>query len=159
MLRIVVDGPRHPAYNMAMDEALLLLRGEVDYDTLRIYKWSPPGVSLGRGQPADAIDLEEIEKFGGVVVRRPTGGGALLHWEELTYSVVLSKEHPLAKLEVPESAAAIAKGVARAVESLGIEVGVKGGLGSGKDNLCYMRTGSSDVLVREGRYQEVPSLG
>jgi len=147
LLRVIIDGPRHPWYNMAMDEAILLSRRKIGLDTLRIYKWSPPAVSLGRGQSADTVDLEEMERAGIVLVRRPTGGGALLHLWEITYSVVLSSDSPLVKLDVGESARTIAQGVARAVELLGATASVKGDHSVGTDNICYMRSGSSDVMI------------
>ncbi len=150
-LRIIVDGPRHPQLNMAIDEAVLRLRGETGADTLRIYMWLPGGLSLGRRQSPSEVNLEEARRRGYALVRRPTGGAALLHpWPwEVTYSVVLSREHPLARLDVAESAAEIARGVARAVELLGLEAGV-GGFKPGRaaGGLCYVRPGSSDVVVR-----------
>ncbi|MEB3859818.1 MAG: lipoate--protein ligase family protein, partial [Desulfurococcales archaeon] len=123
LLRVIIDGPRDPRVNMAIDEAILRLRSRVGYDTLRLYTWRPTGVSLGRRQNAEAaIRLEEASKMGFVVVRRPTGGGALLHVEggEVTYSLVLSSEHPVYSASIDESAAMIAEGVAEALRMLGL---------------------------------------
>ncbi|MBI4617100.1 MAG: lipoate--protein ligase family protein [Planctomycetes bacterium] len=79
MWRLIEDGPGHPAWNMAVDAALLEVgEGAV----LRFYSWFPPGLSIGYFQepPRDVPD-------GCVLVRRPTGGGAILHDDELTYSM------------------------------------------------------------------------
>jgi len=135
---------------MAIDEAIARLRGETGVDTVRVYMWKPTGITLGRRQDAGDVDLEEASRRGYIVVRRPTGGGALLHREdwEVTYSVVLSSSHRLYELDVASSAAEIARGVALAVERLGAEAGVGGFRGLGESGLCYVRRGSSDVVVR-----------
>ncbi|MFN4046640.1 MAG: biotin/lipoate A/B protein ligase family protein, partial [Acidilobaceae archaeon] len=79
-LRVIVDGPRDPQLNMAIDEAIARTRIQVDYDTLRLYMWLPSGVSLGRGQDVlKSVNIEAIGKLGFKLVRRPTGGAALLH--------------------------------------------------------------------------------
>ena len=76
--------------NMAHDEALLQQAiAEQIPPTLRLYTWAPPAVSLGHFQTADAIDLEYARSRGWDIVRRPTGGRAVLHHLELTYCVVL----------------------------------------------------------------------
>lgn len=76
--------------NMAQDEALLQAAiAEQQPPTLRFYTWSPPAVSLGHFQSTDAIDVEYARLRDWDLVRRPTGGRAVLHQHELTYSVVL----------------------------------------------------------------------
>ena len=149
-LRVIVDGPRDPRMNMAVDEAIARLRSEVGVDTLRIYMWLPGGLSLGRRQKVSEVNLKEATRRGYVLVRRPTGGAALLHpWRwEVTYSVILSPKHPLAALPVEESAAAIARGIVLALEKLGVEAGIGGFRGSNvRSGLCYVRPGSSDVIL------------
>ena len=76
--------------NMAQDVSLLeaAVAGQVP-PTLRLYTWDPPAVSLGHFQSTEAIDLQYAHQRGWDVVRRPTGGRAVLHQHELTYSVVL----------------------------------------------------------------------
>ena len=135
---------------MAMDEAVMRLRPRQSYDTLRIYMWLPSGVSIGRRQDAHrAVDLEEIRRRGYKLVRRPTGGAALLHAQdaEITYSVVLSSSHEIYQHDVARSAAMIAEGIVGALERLGVEARVGGFRGSESQELCYLRSGSSDVLV------------
>jgi len=95
-LRMIIDGARDGVSNMARDEALLQCVGlRCSLATLRFYRWSTPTVSLGYFQsyehftalPPPACDLP--------VVRRQTGGGAIIHDQELTYALVLPLDHPL----------------------------------------------------------------
>jgi lipoyl(octanoyl) transferase len=84
----LLDTPPAPgAWNMAVDEALADSVRDGGPPVLRVYRWSPPCLSLGRNQPSDGYDRDEIRRRGIDVVRRPTGGRAVLHHRELTYSV------------------------------------------------------------------------
>lgn len=79
-------------YNMAVDEALLrcFVPGE-SLPVLRLYGWAPPALSLGRFQNArESLDLQRCRDLSLPVVRRVTGGGAIYHADELTYSIVCS---------------------------------------------------------------------
>ena len=88
--RLLVDPPARGSWNMAVDEVLLegVVAGTAP-PTLRFYGWTPPCLSLGYFQPFDAVNLDGCRALGVDVVRRPTGGRAILHDRELTYSVVL----------------------------------------------------------------------
>jgi len=88
--RLLVDAPAAGAWNMAVDEVLLegLAAGTAP-PTLRFYEWTPPCLSLGYFQPIDVVDVDGCRALGVEVVRRPTGGRAILHDRELTYSVAL----------------------------------------------------------------------
>jgi lipoate-protein ligase A len=88
--RLLVDTPAGGAWNMAVDEVLLdgVAAGTTP-PTLRFYEWMPPCLSLGYFQPFDVVDVDGCRALGVEVVRRPTGGRAILHDRELTYSVTL----------------------------------------------------------------------
>ena len=94
-LRLLDDAPLPGPINMARDEALLhaVERGEAG-PTLRLYRWDPPTISLGYFQCY--ADYEALPEPAGSlpVVRRLTGGGAILHDLELTYSLTLPLDHP-----------------------------------------------------------------
>jgi lipoate-protein ligase A len=84
----LLDTPPAPgAWNMAVDESLAESVRAGGPPVLRVYRWSPPCLSLGRNQPSAGYDRAEIARRGLHVVRRPTGGRAVLHHRELTYSV------------------------------------------------------------------------
>lgn len=92
---IIEEEPRSGAANMALDQAIAEACAAGDSPpTLRFYRWHPPAVSLGRHQPSNEIDLDAVAELGYEVVRRPTGGRAILHTDELTYSVAAAADEP-----------------------------------------------------------------
>lgn len=99
-IRLLVDPPLPGAENMARDETLLATAESSADDlpspvTLRLYRWSSPTISLGYFQPSVAIESLDEELRALDVVRRLTGGGAILHDLELTYSLTMPIDHPL----------------------------------------------------------------
>lgn len=86
--RLLDTGVQNAAWNMALDEALALACDEKPRATVRFYGWTRPTLSLGRFQSVGDVDLEECARRDFEWVRRPTGGRAVLHDHELTYSVV-----------------------------------------------------------------------
>lgn len=94
-VRLLIDPPLAGPANMARDEALLQACAADGTPTLRFYSWNPPTISLGYFQ--DYAEYERVEPPAGdlAVVRRTTGGGAILHDLEVTYSLVIPIEHPL----------------------------------------------------------------
>ena len=84
--RVLRDGPGEAAWNMSVDEALLL-EAAASGPVLRFYSWRAPALSLGYRQAAPAW-LERCAPLGVEVVRRVTGGGAVLHERDLTYAVI-----------------------------------------------------------------------
>ena len=82
--------PESGTYNMALDEALMRESARTGNSYFRLYGWAAPTLSLGRNQRARGhYDLESAKTHGVAIVRRPTGGRALLHNREITYSAAL----------------------------------------------------------------------
>jgi lipoate-protein ligase A len=97
---LLVDGPSSGAWNMAVDEALLLDAAETGACWLRFYEWSEPTLSLGYFQRLDAR-REHAASRDCAVVRRASGGGAIVHDRELTYLLALPTSHRLASSPRP----------------------------------------------------------
>lgn len=118
LLRLLDTAPASGAWNMAVDEVLAETVRTGGPSVLRFYRWAPACLSLGRNQPAyGRYDLEQIRARGLDVVRRPTGGRAVLHDCELTYSVVL----PAEQFPSPRTAyAAINRGLVAGLRRLGV---------------------------------------
>lgn len=103
--RLILDGAADGFTNMAVDEAILeaYLAGEVP-PTVRFYRWQPACLSVGYFQRASReVDEQGCRRWGVDWVRRPTGGRAILHDVELTYSVITAKDDPLVAGSVRES--------------------------------------------------------
>ncbi|MCG9967168.1 lipoate--protein ligase family protein [Pelotomaculum terephthalicicum JT] len=120
--RFIETGFNDAATNMAIDEAILTChgRGKVP-PTLRFYRWRPPAISLGYFQRLEKeVNAGLCRELGIQVVRRLTGGRAVLHDRELTYSVVVSESHPLMPATVTESYKVISGGLLAGLKRLGI---------------------------------------
>lgn len=114
------------AWNMAVDEAILEQVGAGNsLPTLRLYAWEPPCLSLGQGQPFSEVDTTSLQAHGWDVVRRPTGGRAILHTDELTYAVIAPSDEPLVAGSVLESYQRISQGLIRALQILQAPVEVQ----------------------------------
>jgi lipoyl(octanoyl) transferase len=102
--RLLETPPAHGAWNMAMDEAILEAVGRNEsLPTLRLYAWDPACLSLGYAQPFTDVDIPRLRARGWDVVRRPTGGRAVLHIDELTYAVMAPVNEPRVAGSVLES--------------------------------------------------------
>jgi len=106
---------------MALDEAILEAAGHGEVPpTLRLYAWSPACLSLGYAQPAADVLPDELAARGWDLVRRPTGGRAILHTDELTYSVAGPQDEPRLAGGVLESYRTLAGALLHALHLLGI---------------------------------------
>jgi lipoate-protein ligase A len=120
--RILYDRPLSGRWNMALDEAILESVGRGDaLPTLRLYAWEPACLSLGISQHASDVDFDELATHGWDLVRRPTGGRAILHTDELTYSVALPISDPIAQLDIVESYRALSAVLMAALDALGAQ--------------------------------------
>jgi lipoate-protein ligase A len=112
-----------PAYHMAVDEAVAMafLEGNAP-PTLRIYRWNAPAVTIGRFQSPDEIDWDACRRLEIPVVRRITGGSAVLHGTDLTYGVVGGGETSLFRHRaVKETYLMISRALLQALERLGLD--------------------------------------
>jgi lipoate-protein ligase A len=134
-MRLVRSGPLPPALNLALDEALLRSGTE----TLRLYAWDPPGLSLGFFQRA----AEFQPPPGYVLVRRPTGGGAIAHAGELTVAWIGRRRR------VDEAYAAMNAVVAEALRTLGVQTAPGAGEPEAAPRgLCFDAHTRYDILAR-----------
>jgi lipoyl(octanoyl) transferase len=124
--RIIISQPAHGAWNMAVDEAILAAIGHnTSLPTLRLYAWDPPCLSLGYAQPIDDVDLPRLQQRGWEVVRRPTGGRAVLHTDELTYSVIAPLKDPRVAGTLLESYNRLAQVLVHALDLLVLPVEIQ----------------------------------
>jgi lipoate-protein ligase A len=119
---------------MAIDEAILTAVAEGrSRPTLRFFAWEPPCLSIGYNQAMmDEVDITRCQQAGVDVVRRPTGGRAILHTDELTYSIVAPQGEPRVAGGVVESYRRLSAGLVRGLRFLGVDV-VQAEAGHGQD--------------------------
>lgn len=113
--RLLVSGAVAPALAMAEDEVILL---NLQSPVLRLYRWSPHAVSLGYFQRWTDFDFIQFEKDNVPVVRRLTGGGAIFHGDEVTFSIAANATHPLFAGTVLESYERVHAILATAIENI-----------------------------------------
>lgn len=117
----MISPPARGEVNMAVDEAILSATVKKESPpTLRLYAWDPGCLSLGYTQTIKDVDLHALTENGWSLVRRPTGGKAVLHVDELTYAVIAAEEEPLVAGSVLESYRRIAGGLLAALHALNL---------------------------------------
>jgi len=94
--QLLINPPADGAWNMAVDEVLLGVVGQSGVPILRFYQWARPTLSLGYFQQFADRSLHPASSQADIV-RRLSGGGAILHDRELTYSLILPATHPAAR--------------------------------------------------------------
>lgn len=156
-----------PGWNMALDEALLL-KGPADVSVLRIYTWSPDTLSLGYFQRL--ADVPAAQRFfdahgsglgatgpaplgaamPGAVVRRLTGGGAIHHQHELTFSITTRLDHPLYQGTTARSYERVHAALAGALHEMGVAAHPRGAAlprsereGTG---MCFHKSAAVDLV-------------
>lgn len=150
--RLVLSDAADGATNMGLDEAILerVTQGESP-PTLRLYRWNPPALSLGYAQPAADVDLEALQARHWSLVRRPTGGRAILHTDELTYALIASADNPHVAGGVLASYQHLSQGLRCALQSLGLDVELRSGesiSATDRSNpVCFEVPSAYEVLV------------
>ncbi len=146
VLRVIRHGQLHPCRNMALDEALLRTPGP---PTLRLYGWSPPGLSLGYFQAASDFWAVSGDH---VMVRRLTGGGAIYHTDEITFAITADAN--VLPRNVKASYELIHGAVATALERVGVAVVAGSRLRSSRPRTptpwCFQDASGADLLTPAG---------
>jgi lipoyl(octanoyl) transferase len=161
--RLLLDPPAAGAWNMAVDETLLESAANEGTCTLRFYQWAEPTLSLGYFQRAADRRLH-VASINCAMVRRQSGGGAILHHLELTYSLAVPERHPLAKNRL-DTYRVVHEALIQTLAQWGIEAklfqptGATAGLSSSADGtagqanrgtqpfLCFERRAPGDVVL------------
>lgn len=152
--RLILDHKHGAAYNMAADE--IILKSYVEgrsQPTLRLYGWERPAISLGYFQDLEKskIDQDYCRNLDIEIVRRPTGGRAVIHGWDITFSVAIGeKDIPDQFHSVLGSHTWLMKGIIAGFQELGIESemgGAERAAGRGQSADCFAHTADCDVRV------------
>ena len=136
--RLIITPAGSGAWNMALDEALLRSVAEGSAPTtLRMYDWHPTTLTLGFAQPAADVDTDSMNAEGWDLVRRPTGGSAVLHVDELTYALTARAYEPLLSEGLLESYRKISQALLAGLNRL--SVSAVGDRTSGKSSSAKQR--------------------
>lgn len=151
-LRVIVDGPLPGDVNMARDEAILLaVQAGQAPPTLRFYQWDNPTISLGYLQKYQDVSEQDEAIQRMPVVRRQTGGGAILHDQELTYSLVLPLNGELPHTEMESLYRLAHDAFIKTLAEFGIKASYRGGDDRGNAQrgpfFCFARTHRLDLVV------------
>jgi len=149
-LAIQIDGPLSGGENMAIDNAMLE-RAVTGESTLRFYQWAEPTITLGHFQDDPPL------RFAGMpFVKRLSGGGAILHDKELTYSIAIPKEHPFST-RPGELYDVVHDAIMDELRQFGVESQLRGEAAfADKPFLCFARGDARDiVMVQDGTTHKI----
>jgi lipoate-protein ligase A len=148
-LRVFQDGGATGAVNMARDASLLKEHKPGDDPILRLYRWEPAAVTIGYNQDMSDFDATALDAAGYDLVRRPTGGRAILHADELTYAVIGSSPGPVFGASLHETYMKINEALLDFLRGLGIEADISEG--ESRDQMrglvCFRSAGRHEVSV------------
>jgi lipoate-protein ligase A len=136
---------------MAIDSAILqAIALDQSLPTLRLYAWSPACLSLGVSQRSDEADRERIVANGWHVVRRPSGGRAILHTRELTYALLASESNPVMAGGIIASYRRISTGLLAALQAMGVPASNEGTMPAGAHKqlpVCFEVPSDYEIVV------------
>lgn len=153
--RLIKTNPSSGAWNMAVDEAILEAIGRADIPpTLRLYAWEPACLSLGYAQSFSDVDHNLVTANGWQVVRRITGGRAILHTDELTYSVIGPQDEPRLAGSVIESYQRLSQALLMALSLLDLPVEA-----ARKENNTRNSTSPAPICFEVPSHYEITAAG
>jgi lipoyl(octanoyl) transferase len=142
--RLITTWGADPAFNMGLDEALL--ESEDSPPTLRFYSWRPDTLSLGYFQRFEEVPGAEQA---GALVRRITGGGAIHHVRELTFSIAAPLDHPLYQGPIADSYGRVHEAIAVALAGFGVPARMRGDEKLASDlagtGMCFHKSTALDL--------------
>ena len=158
-MRLLVSRKQNGYAQMAMDEAILeSIIEKQSPETIRFFDFSPPAITIGRLQNISEVNLQRCKKEGIVIVRRLTGGRAVIHSGDFTFSFIIRKDNPVFQGNVYETYKKISYIFLEVITSLGIPAEWKKGNNKKPGNketayihkpLCFSATTRYELTVRE----------
>ena len=153
--RLILSENEAGAWNMALDEAILLSTARKESPpTLRLYGWQPATLSLGFAQPSSDVDVKRLTQENWGLVRRPTGGRAILHVDELTYAVIAPQDDPLLAGSLLESYHTISRALLAGLVNLNIaaageQMYTSNNPGRSTNPVCFEIPSNYEITVNE----------
>ncbi|MFY9423567.1 MAG: biotin/lipoate A/B protein ligase family protein [Bacillota bacterium] len=159
--RLVVSPPLTGAENMAIDEAIMnAVREERVPPTVRLYSWHLPTLSIGAFQRIEReVNVERCKELGVDIVRRPTGGRAVLHEAEVTYSFIVREDHPLIPPGVRESYQVAASAIVEGLVDMGVPAEIYSREDGQRDRHARPGTGHAPACFDSPSWYEITVNG
>ncbi len=150
--RLIDSGPCEAAFNMALDEAIAIsVREGSAAPTLRFYTWQKPSITIGCFQSIEEVNIEYCENADIPIVRRPTGGRAILHGYDLTYSFSSQNIPPFFSEGLLQTYSHLSRAFFNALTSLGIKVEMKSRKEKGRvlvgSPLCFQSVSYGEITL------------
>lgn len=151
-IRFIEYQPYDPYLNMAIDEAIsIFVRKNITPATFRLYGWSQKALTLGEFQKLEEVNYELCRKKGIPIIRRPTGGKGILHYDDLTYSFSSRKEDKF-KGNLFKNFELLSKIFANAFTSTGIDVEIKKEKRNiNRSPLCFALSSFGEICFRDAK--------
>ena len=149
VLRVFFDGALTGAVNMQRDRDLLADHQPGDDPVLRLYRWHPAAVTIGYNQNPENFNRQALDEGGFGLEKRPTGGRAIFHADELTYSVTGTSPGQLFGNSLHESYMKINQALVLFLERLGLDVNISGGESreAMRSLVCFKAAGKHEIRV------------
>lgn len=146
LLRLIDTGKGDPLFNMALDEAIsVFVREDKSIPTIRFYEWEKPSITIGEFQKIEEVNLKFCNSKDIPIVRRPTGGKGILHYNDLTYSVS-SKKEGVFQGSLFKTYQTVSKFFIQTFEFMGISVEIKEEKRTiNKSPLCFARSSFGEI--------------
>ena len=148
-LRVFQDGASTGSVNMARDAELLAGHKPGDDPILRVYRWEPAAVTIGYNQDFNDFDESSLGAAGYDLVRRPTGGRAILHADELTYAVIGTSPDPIFGTSLHETYLKINQALLSFLAEFGIAADISSGESreEARSLVCFRSAGRHEISV------------
>ncbi len=149
-MRIIIQKDNSAFFNMALDEAISeAVRKGLSPPTLRFYQWNSPSISIGYFQKVSDINIDYCSKKGYPLVRRPTGGRAILHHNELTYSFSTWFDSNIFKGKLSEDHLIISNAISSGLMFCGIDVRINYSRkrDTGKSPVCFKFISYGEITI------------
>jgi len=149
VLRVLIEGAASGTANMERDASLLAEHTPDADPVLRLYRWEPAAVTIGYNQDFSAFDQARIEAAGYDLVRRPTGGRAILHADELTYAVIGTSPGPVFGASLHETYMKINQALVAFLSDLGLAAEISTGESheDARQLVCFRSAGRHEISV------------
>jgi lipoate-protein ligase A len=148
--RLIISKDNNGFMNMAIDEAIAIsCRKKLSPPALRLYTWSPPCISIGYFQDIKEVNIQECKRQKIDIVRRLTGGKAVLHNKEITYSIISPVKSPIFPADIKGSYKKIAQGLLLGLKNMGISAEIAEDRAKELHRFsCFLNTSFYEITVK-----------